>query len=71
VYAVSVNSPDYRLLSGPILRLMGFGLFRPNNKIMGADIVGYVEAVGKNITKFKAGDEVFGDISTAFGGFAE
>ena len=71
VYAVSVNSPDYRLLSGPIPRLMGFGLLRPNNKIMGADIAGRVEAVGKNVTKFTAGDEVFGDISTAFGGFAE
>jgi NADPH:quinone reductase-like Zn-dependent oxidoreductase len=72
VYAVSVNSADYRMLSGPIPRLMGYGLFRPNNKIMGADIAGVVESVGKNITCFKPGDEVFGDISgTGFGGFAE
>lgn len=71
VYAVSVNSADYRMLSGPFPRMMGFGLFRPNNKIMGADIAGRVESVGKNVTKFKVGDEVFGDISTAFGGFAE
>ncbi len=71
VYAASVNSADYRLLSGPFPRLMGFGLFRPNNKIMGADIAGRVEAVSKKVTKFKVGDEVFGDISTAFGGFAE
>jgi 2-desacetyl-2-hydroxyethyl bacteriochlorophyllide A dehydrogenase len=70
VHAVSVNSADYRLLSGLIPRMMGFGLFRPN-KIMGADIAGRIEALGKNVTRFKVGDEVFGDISTAFGGFAE
>lgn len=71
VYAASVNSADYRLLSGPVPRLMGFGLFRPKDKIMGADIAGRIEAVGKNVTRFKPGDEVFGDISTSFGGFAE
>lgn len=71
VFAASVNSADYRLLSGPIPRLMGFGLLRPKDKIMGADIAGRIEVVGKNVTRFKPGDEVFGDISTGFGGFAE
>jgi len=71
VFAASVNSADYRLLSGPIPRLMGFGLLRPKDKIMGADIAGRIEAVGKNVTRFKPGDEVFGDIATGFGGFAE
>jgi NADPH:quinone reductase-like Zn-dependent oxidoreductase len=71
VHAVSVNSADTRLLSGFIPRLMGFGLFKPKDKIMGADIAGRVEAVGKSVTKFKVGDEIFGDISTGFGGFAE
>ncbi len=71
VFAASVNSADYRLLSGLIPRLMGFGLLRPKDKIMGADIAGRIEAVGKNITRFKPGDEVFGDIATGFGGFAE
>lgn len=72
IYAVAVNSADYRLLSGPIPRIIGFGVFKPNNKTLGADIAGRVEAAGKNITQFKPGDEVFGDISgTGFGGFAE
>ena len=72
VHAAAVNSADYRLLKGLIPRLLGFGLFRPNNKIMGADIAGEVEAVGKEVTAFKPGDAVFGDISgTGFGGFAE
>lgn len=72
VFAASVNSADYRLLSGLIPRLIGFGLFRPKDKIMGADIAGRVEAVGERVTRFKPGDEVFGDISgTGFGGFAE
>jgi NADPH:quinone reductase-like Zn-dependent oxidoreductase len=71
VFAASVNSADYRLLSGPIPRIMGFGLFKPKDKIMGADIAGRIEAVAKNVTRFKLGDEVFGDIATGFGGFAE
>ena len=62
VFAASVNSADYRLLSGPIPRLMGFGLLRPKDKIMGADIAGRIQAVGKNVTRFKPGDEVFASI---------
>lgn len=72
VVAVSVNSADARLLSGLAPRMLGYGLIRPHNKIMGADIAGVIEAVGQNVTRFKAGDEVFGDLSgTGFGGFAE
>ena len=47
------------------------GLLKPKNTILGADIVRWVEAIGKNIKHFKPGDEVFGDISACGnGGFA-
>jgi NADPH:quinone reductase-like Zn-dependent oxidoreductase len=45
---------------------------KPKNTILGADIAGHVEAVGRDVTQFQPGDEVFGDISACgFGGFAE
>ncbi len=48
------------------------GLFKPRYKILGTDIAGRVEAVGKNVTQFQPGDEVFGDTSVSgFGAFAE
>ncbi|MDP4091567.1 MAG: NAD(P)-dependent alcohol dehydrogenase [Bacillota bacterium] len=63
IFAVSVNAADYRSMKLGII---------PKGKIFGADIAGRIEAVGKNIKKFKAGDEVFGDTaSCGFGGFAE
>jgi NADPH:quinone reductase-like Zn-dependent oxidoreductase len=73
VYAASVNAADLHLLrADPFpIRFMS-GLLKPKNTILGADIAGRVEAVGKNVTAFQPGDEVFGDISaTGFGGFAE
>jgi NADPH:quinone reductase-like Zn-dependent oxidoreductase len=49
-----------------------FGLLKPKIKILGCDIAGQVEAVGRNVKQFQPGDEVFGDISgCGFGGFAE
>ncbi|MBK9052301.1 MAG: NAD(P)-dependent alcohol dehydrogenase [Chloroflexi bacterium] len=72
VRAAAANAADHHLLSGIIPRVMGFGLLKPNNKILGADIAGQVEAVGRNVKGFKPGDELFGDISgCGFGGFAE
>jgi 2-desacetyl-2-hydroxyethyl bacteriochlorophyllide A dehydrogenase len=63
IHAVSINAADYRSLR--------MGLI-PKNKIFGADIAGRVESAGKAVKKFKAGDDVFGDISgCGFGGFAE
>jgi len=74
VYAASVNAADWRLMrADPFLARLYTGLFKPTRfQILGGDIAGRVEAVGKNVSQFKAGDEVFGEVSaTGFGGFAE
>lgn len=71
VYATALNFSDWGLLRGDF-RLFGFGLFRPKHKILGADIAGRVEAVGKNVKDLRPGDEVYGDLSWAGrGGLAE
>jgi NADPH:quinone reductase-like Zn-dependent oxidoreductase len=73
VFASSVNEWDWGLIRGEglLTRLLG-GLFKPKNKILGADVAGVLEAVGSNIKNFKPGDEMFGDIAGAgFGAFAE
>jgi NADPH:quinone reductase-like Zn-dependent oxidoreductase len=63
VHAVSLNAADYRSFK--------MGLI-PKRKIFGADIAGRIESVGKNISLFKAGDEVLGDLASfGFGGLAE
>ena len=63
VHAVSLNAADYRSMKMGII---------PKRKIFGADIAGFIETVGKNITLFKPGDEVMGDLgSFGFGGLAE
>ncbi|MFC2002239.1 NAD(P)-dependent alcohol dehydrogenase [Chloroflexota bacterium] len=72
VHAASVNDWDWGLLRGkPFVNRFLFGLLKPN-KILGCDIAGRVEAVGRNVKQFQPGDEVFGDISgCGFGAFAE
>jgi NADPH:quinone reductase-like Zn-dependent oxidoreductase len=71
VHAVSLNDWDFGLLQGDFVNRMLNGLFTPKRKILGSDIAGSVESVGKNITRFKKGDEVYGDLSGRWGGFAE
>jgi NADPH:quinone reductase-like Zn-dependent oxidoreductase len=70
VHAASVNAADWHLLTADIflVRLMGRGLLTPKDKILGADVAGRVEAVGRNVKQFKPGDEVFGDIFQSGGG---
>jgi len=71
IYAVSINGSDREGLVGKPLYARIGGLRRPSQQILGSDIAGRVEAVGKNNTEFKVGDEVFGEIPGYHGGFAE
>jgi 2-desacetyl-2-hydroxyethyl bacteriochlorophyllide A dehydrogenase len=73
VRASSINFGNYVLLSGkPRLARLVFGLMKPKFPIPGGDMAGIVEAVGAKVTRFQAGDEVFGDLSSGgFGAFAE
>ncbi len=50
---------------------MQFGLLKPSNHILGFDLAGEVEAVGKDVTRFREGDQVFGTTEPAFGAHAE
>ena len=71
VHAVSINDWDWGLLTGDFINRLLNGLRKPKRKILGSDIAGCVEAIGKNVTRFKTGDEVYGDLSGQWGGFAE
>lgn len=71
VYAASLNDWDLGLLRGDFVNRLLNGLLKPKKQILGSDIAGRVEAVGKNVTRFKIGDEVYADLSGRWGGFAE
>jgi NADPH:quinone reductase-like Zn-dependent oxidoreductase len=70
VRAVSVNPLDWHFMEGTpyVGRPLAFGFLKPTVTRLGVDYAGTVEAVGKNITEFKPGDEVYGN---RFGAFAE
>jgi NADPH:quinone reductase-like Zn-dependent oxidoreductase len=74
IHAASINSMDWDMLTGRPLEYRLFsGILKPKKtKILGCDIAGRIEAVGKNIKKFHTGDDVFGDLCEgSWGGFAE
>jgi len=71
VHAASINDWDWGLLYGDFINRMLNGLRKPRRNILGSDIAGKIETVGKKVKRFKAGDDVYGDLSGQWGGFAE
>lgn len=72
VRAVSINDWDWGLLQGiPFMNRLLFGLRKPKHQILGSDIAGRIDAVGRNVKQFQPGDDVYGDLSGDWGGFAE
>jgi NADPH:quinone reductase-like Zn-dependent oxidoreductase len=70
--ASSINVEDLDYLKGNSWAVRVLGLFKPKYRILGFDVAGKVEAVGRNVTQFKPGDEVMGELfNFGFGAFAE
>jgi NADPH:quinone reductase-like Zn-dependent oxidoreductase len=70
VRAASVNALDWHYVTGlPMFARPSLGLRRPHRSIPGVDVAGTVVAVGQDVTRFRVGDEVFGEV--AGGAFAE
>ena len=71
VFATSVNLSDWECLRGtPVYARLG-GLRAPARRTLGSDVAGRVEAVGSGVTRFRVGDQVYGDNLQLMGGFAE
>lgn len=77
IRATTVTSGDWRARSltmptgfGPIARLV-FGVTKPRQPILGTELAGEVEAVGKQVSRFKTGDRVFAFSGAGMGGYAE
>jgi NADPH:quinone reductase-like Zn-dependent oxidoreductase len=71
VHAASVHVGDWMLVTGvPYILRTASGLRKPKNRVPGTDIAGTVEAVGKDVTQLRPGDEVFGWCTGAFAEYA-
>jgi NADPH:quinone reductase-like Zn-dependent oxidoreductase len=73
IHAASVNPADWHFLRGiPYIARMQFGLRNPKDRVLGCDVAGHIEAVGKNVTMLQPGEEVFGSLFMhGLGAFAE
>ncbi|MGZ3145175.1 NAD(P)-dependent alcohol dehydrogenase [Lentzea chajnantorensis] len=73
VHAAAVNAYDWHIMRGDpyLARLTGIGFTAPRAKIRGRDFAGTVQAVGRDVRRFRPGDEVFGDLGPADGAFAQ
>jgi NADPH:quinone reductase-like Zn-dependent oxidoreductase len=77
IYATTVTAGDCELrhlklpLAYQLMLRLGFGFTKPRNKIPGTEVAGEIEAIGKDVTKFKVGDQVFGSAGMTFGANAE
>ncbi|MDX6370062.1 MAG: hypothetical protein QOG93_1564 [Gaiellaceae bacterium] len=68
VRAASVNPFDWHMLTGtPYLARVQAGLLKPKSQVLGVDFAGTVEAVGKDVTAFQPGEDVYGGRAGAFG----
>jgi len=72
VHAAGLHIGDWHVMTGLpyMLRFVGFGLRVPNVRVRGIDVAGKVDSVGKNVTEFRAGDDVFGTCNGAFAEYA-
>lgn len=72
VHAGGVNPADWHYMTGKpyLVRIGGGGFLRPKRSIPGLDLAGRIEAVGKNVTVLKPGDDVFGEVGGAYAEYA-
>jgi NADPH:quinone reductase-like Zn-dependent oxidoreductase len=72
VRAAGVHIGDWHLMTGEpyLMRIMGFGFRAPKARVRGMDVAGTVDAVGKNVTRFHAGDDVYGSCDGSFAEYA-